>query len=105
MRHVRDPKGATSRGRRHVSDRGWGRPIGVEIRGGKPDEGTVVGWLHTEACPNVMTEFRPSALFFCSSEHLDDGSRLPPTVAEKPWAYRRLRSGVARSGVSSSLDR
>lgn len=49
-----------------------GRRIEVVVRRGKPDDGTVVGWLPNEACANVMAEFCPSALFFCSTEHLDD---------------------------------
>jgi alkylmercury lyase len=51
---------------------GCGLPIGVEIRGGKPDQDTVVGWLPTDVCSDVMAEFCPSALFFCSIEHLED---------------------------------
>lgn len=48
-----------------------GREIAVEIRDGEPVETTVVGWLPEEACSNVMAEFCPSALFFCSVEHLE----------------------------------
>jgi hypothetical protein len=55
------------------------RHIEVEIRKGDPGEGPVVGWLPDEACANVRAEFCPSALFFCSIEHL------------QAW---RLRSGA-----------
>ena len=48
------------------------REIEVEIRHGDPGEGPVVGWFPTEACSNVRAEFCPSALFFCSIEHLDE---------------------------------
>jgi alkylmercury lyase len=48
-----------------------GRPIEVEVRAGEPVESAIVGWLPGEACSNVRAEFCPSALFFCSTEHLD----------------------------------
>jgi alkylmercury lyase len=48
-----------------------GRPIEVLIREGQP-EGTAVGWLPDESCSNVMAEFCPSALLFCSRAHLDE---------------------------------
>jgi hypothetical protein len=35
-------------------------------------ESSAVGWLPGESCTNVMAEFCPSALFFCSTEHLND---------------------------------
>lgn len=48
-----------------------GEPIKVVIREGRPVEQTVVGWLPDESCSNVMAEFCPSALLFCSRAHLD----------------------------------
>ena len=48
-----------------------GRPIEVVISEGQP-EGTAVGWLPDESCSNVMAEFCPSALLFCSRAHLDE---------------------------------
>jgi alkylmercury lyase len=48
-----------------------GRPIEVVIREGQP-EGTAVGWLPDESCSNVLAEFCPSALLFCSRAHLDE---------------------------------
>ncbi len=48
-----------------------GRSIDVEIRNGDPKVTAVVGWLPSEACSNVRAEFCPSALFFCSMEHLE----------------------------------
>jgi alkylmercury lyase len=69
-----------------------GREITVEIRSGDPD-GDFIGWLPGEACSNVMAEFCPSALFFCSREHLEawrletdagTGEALdPPALAER----------------------
>jgi alkylmercury lyase len=69
-----------------------GRGITVEIRRGDPG-GDFVGWLPAEACSNVMAEFCPSALFFCSREHLEEwrletdagpGEALdPPGLAER----------------------
>jgi alkylmercury lyase len=53
----------------------------VEIRNGDPGESPVVGWLPEEACSNVMAEFCPSALFFCS---------LPPLEA-----WRRERAATS----------
>ena len=47
------------------------RIIEVEIRNGDPGESPVVGWFPSEACSNVRAEFCPSALFFCSTEHLE----------------------------------
>jgi len=48
-----------------------GRRLEVQVRAGEPEKSTVVGWLPGEACSNVMAEFCPSALFFCSMEHLE----------------------------------
>ena len=48
-----------------------GRSIEVVIREGEP-ESTAVGWLPDESCSNVMAEFCPSALLFCSRAHLDE---------------------------------
>lgn len=48
-----------------------GRDITIEIRNGDPRENAVVGWLPEEACVNVRAEFCPSALFFCSLEHVE----------------------------------
>jgi alkylmercury lyase len=48
-----------------------GRAIEVEVRAGEPVESAIVGWLPGEACSDVRAEFCPSALFFCSTEHLD----------------------------------
>lgn len=45
--------------------------IEVEIRNGDPRESSVVGWFPNETCSNVRAEFCPSALFFCTTEHLD----------------------------------
>jgi hypothetical protein len=49
-----------------------GREIIVVIRKGRLDGGTaIVGWLPEASCSNVMAEFCPSALLFCSLSHLD----------------------------------
>jgi hypothetical protein len=48
-----------------------GREIEVEIRSGDPGDRPVVGWFPEDQCSNVMAEFCPSALFFCSNEHLE----------------------------------
>jgi alkylmercury lyase len=51
---------------------GCGREIEVVIRKGRLEGGTAeVGWLPDESCSNVMAEFCPSALLFCSRSHLD----------------------------------
>jgi DNA-3-methyladenine glycosylase II len=51
---------------------GFGLGIKVVIRKGRLDAGTaVVGWLPDASCSNVMAEFCPSALLFCSRSHLD----------------------------------
>jgi hypothetical protein len=51
---------------------GCGRQIEVVIRKGRLEGGTaVVGWVPDESCSNVMAEFCPSALLFCSQLHLD----------------------------------
>jgi len=48
------------------------RGIDVVIRKGRLDGGTaVVGWLPEASCSNVMADFCPSALLFCSRSHLD----------------------------------
>lgn len=49
-----------------------GRRLHVEIRAGEPEQSPIVGWLPSGACANVIAEFCPSALFFCSAEHLAD---------------------------------
>jgi len=75
-----------------------GRPIEVVIREGRP-QGTAVGWLPDESCSNVMAEFCPSALLFCSRAHLDEwrtgqatasGEALDiETLAERGHAFWR----------------
>jgi Alkylmercury lyase len=64
---------------------GCGRAIDLVIRKGRL-EGTAVGWLPEASCSNVMAEFCPSALLFCSRSHLDE------------W---RARVGI---GSGSALD-
>jgi alkylmercury lyase len=50
-----------------------GRNLVVEIRDGVPaTDGRNVGWLPSQACSNVMAEFCPSALLFCSKEHVEE---------------------------------
>jgi hypothetical protein len=49
-----------------------GRAIDVVVRGGIPDPTTAIGWLPNESCSNVMAEFCPSALLFCSRSHLEE---------------------------------
>ena len=52
---------------------GWcGRPIEVVIREGQPEGNAAVRWLPDESCANVMADFCPSALLFCSQAHLDE---------------------------------
>jgi hypothetical protein len=63
-----------------------GRPIEVVIRKGRPEGSTVVGWLPDASCSNVMADFCPSALLFCSRSHLDQ---------------RRAREGI---GSGPALD-
>jgi alkylmercury lyase len=48
-----------------------GRPLKVVIRDGDPEGSTAVGWLPDESCSNVMVEFCPMALLFCSRSHLE----------------------------------
>ena len=51
---------------------GFGLGIKVVIRKGRLDAGTaVVGWLPDASCSNVMAQFCPSALLFCSRSHLN----------------------------------
>lgn len=47
-----------------------GKSIEVVIRKGEPDIGSAVGWLPDESCSNVIEQFCPSALLFCSEDHL-----------------------------------
>jgi len=49
-----------------------GEPIEIVIRAGQPEEQGAVGWLPDESCSNVMAEFCPSALLFCSQAHLHE---------------------------------
>src|SRR5207302_7029953 len=44
--------------------------IDVVIRDGVPETGPLVGWLPADSCSNVMAEFCPNALLFCSRDHL-----------------------------------
>jgi alkylmercury lyase len=81
-----------------------GRPIEVEVRAGEPVESAIVGWLPGEACSNVRA-FCPSALFFCSTKHLDGWLSPRTSTTAKRWTSALSRSAVARSGLSSSLDR
>lgn len=63
-----------------------GRRIRVEIREGDPGGSLVFGWLPDEACSNVIAEFCPSALLFCSSGDLE------------AWRHR------SRGGTGESLN-
>lgn len=49
-----------------------GKAIDVRIQQGEPETTSEVGWLPDESCSNVMAEFCPSALLFCSQDHLDE---------------------------------
>lgn len=49
-----------------------GQRIQVVVSEGRPEPGTAIGWLPQETCSNIMAEFCPSALLFCSKEHLDE---------------------------------
>jgi len=49
-----------------------GTAIEVVLRQGEPVTNTAVGWMPDEPCSNVMAEFCPVALLFCSREHHDD---------------------------------
>lgn len=49
-----------------------GRSIEVVVRKGQPDSNSTVGWLPDASCSNVMMEFCPSALLFCTRSHLDE---------------------------------
>lgn len=48
-----------------------GEEIEVVVREGRPESSPAVGWLPRVACSNVMAEFCPSALLFCSLAHLE----------------------------------
>jgi alkylmercury lyase len=48
-----------------------GRSIDLFVNRGEPEPMRVIGWMPTESCANVMAEFCPSALLFCSPSHLD----------------------------------
>jgi Alkylmercury lyase len=58
-----------------------GETIKVVIRDGQPDESSAVGWMPTARCSNVITEFCPSALLFCSQIHLDAWRKTRPDQA------------------------
>jgi hypothetical protein len=49
-----------------------GRTIEVLMHDGDPEPMTAIGWLPDESCSNVMAEFCPSALLFCSRSHLEE---------------------------------
>jgi alkylmercury lyase len=48
-----------------------GREIEVVVRKGRPKSSSAIGWLPQVGCSNVIEEFCPSALLFCSREHLE----------------------------------
>ena len=70
-----------------------GRPIEVVIREGQPDGSTAVGWLPDGSCANVMEEFCPSALLFCSPAHLDE------------WGARRDTTSGAALDIEALAER
>ena len=49
-----------------------GKEIEIVVRQGRPEASEAVGWLPGADCSNVMAEFCPSALLFCSREHLNE---------------------------------
>jgi hypothetical protein len=48
-----------------------GKSIDVRFQRGEPETTSAVGWLPDGCCVNVMEEFCPVALLFCSLEHLN----------------------------------
>jgi hypothetical protein len=76
------------------------RPIEVLIREGQP-EGTAVGWLPDESCSNVMAEFCPSALLFCSRAHLDEWRTGQATAPGAALDIEKMPSVAGLSGISS----
>lgn len=46
--------------------------IEVVVRDGTPLRSMAIGWLPNESCSNVMAEFCPSALLFCSHAHVEE---------------------------------
>ena len=58
-----------------------GRQIEVVIREGRPEGSSAVGWLPDGSCANVMAEFCPSALLFCSRAHLDEWRAVRDTTS------------------------
>ena len=57
-----------------------GRRIEVVLRAGEPEPSPAVGWLPDESCSNVMAEFCPSALLFCSRTHLAEWRQMQTGV-------------------------
>jgi hypothetical protein len=70
-----------------------GREIEVVIRKGRPEGSTAVGWLPDESCSNVIAEFCPSALLFCSRSHLNE------------WGARESIGSGAALDVESLAER
>lgn len=70
-----------------------GRRLEVIIQRGEPEPSTVMGWLPDESCSNVMAEFCPSALLFCSGAHLDE------------WRTREARGSGVSLDIASLADR
>ena len=55
-----------------------GEAMFVVTHEGQPDESSAVGWVPNVSCSNVMAEFCPSALLFCSRSHLDEWRKTRP---------------------------
>ncbi len=95
-----------------------GREIEVIVGGGNPEPTAAFGWLPADSCSNVMAEFCPSALFFCSGSHLDtwrsgtrvatgeelDVESLDPASPSGVRYTRHVSPNVAPSSQESDRD-
>ena len=71
-----------------------GRAIDVVVREGRPEASSAVGWLPQVACSNVIEDFCPSALLFCSREHLETWRSDTPADAGEAMTV----DGLAKRG-------
>jgi alkylmercury lyase len=74
---------------------GWcGKGIEIIVRAGVPAPNPAIGWLPRVDCSNVRAEFCPSALLFCSREHLDAWRSQTHADAGEPMTV----AGLAEQG-------
>src|SRR5947199_281552 len=78
--------------------------VEVVVREGRPESSSAVGWLPQVGCSNVIEEFCPSALLFCSGEHLETWRTDTQAVDGEAMTVDGLAERGRLGGETSSAE-